>query len=423
MANRETSTRVLTERSDSDKPVVLHFKPLALACAALFVATAQTGWTADGAAVQEQSGYKMGEFRIDPAVSVTERWDDNIFGLNDGEKDDTITNVSASVKANSEWQRHRINLDAGASADYYADFDSEDVVDWWLGGDGRFDLSAKSHLLGGLRFSQNHEDRASPDAATGSADPTTYVTSHAHVGLAHRLAPFTIRLGGVFENLNFKDGSSPTFDVDWRDRDQYSVGVRFSYQLQNAPEIFFQAATDTRTYDDQAVGRDSDGYRMGLGLRTENGPGFQAEAFIGYLSQDYDNIALKDVEGLYYGANLKWKPRASTQVTAYVDRSVNETTVSGASSHLDTTVGTRLEHDLSAKLALNASLTYNNSDYQGTDLELDEVAAGVGARYYFNKLYYVAGGYRHISRDANDPIYEYDKNLFFVTIGYAPRGR
>lgn len=392
---------------------------LAGALGMLFVASPGSALAAEEA----KEGYKVGEFRVVPNASVTERWDDNIYGQNTGEVDDTITNVSASVAANSEWTQHRLGLEAGVSADYYADNDTEDTVDWWIGGDGRRDLSVKSHVTGGIRFSQNHEDRSSPDAFTGAADPTTYVTSHAHLGFSHRMAPFTLRLGGVYEDLNFTDGSAPGFDINQRDRAQYSLGMRFSYQRQDALEVFFQALTDTREYEDQTVGRDSDGYRMGLGLRTASNPAVQAEGFVGYLSQDYDNVTLKDVNGLYYGANLKWKPAESTQVTGYVDRAVNETTLAGASSHLDTTVGARIDRVITPKLSLNATLAYSNSDYQGVSLELDEFVAGIGARYYFDRCCYLAGGYRFTNRDANNPTYEYDKNVLFLSIGYSPRGR
>ena len=370
-----------------------------------------------------QAGSTAGGFQWTPVVSLSSRWDDNIYGQPSGEVDDRITNVAASIKGASQWQRNRLGLEAGVSTDRYEDYNSEDATDWWAGADGRYDLSAKSHVLGGVRLSQDHEDRSSPDSATGALEPTTFVTTHGHVGFAHYLAPFTFRLGAVFENLNFKDGSTPGFDVDQRDRDQYSLGVRFSYQTKQGAEWFFQAATDTREYDDKAVGRDSDGYRLGLGMRVDKGPGYQFEGFVGYMTQNYDEVALRDVGTLYYGMNMKWKPSEPTQVTAYVDRAVNETTLLGISSHVDTTVGGRVEHKLNADFSLNASLVYVNSDYQGTSLELDETSAGFGARYYFNKCCYVGGDYRHINRNADDSTYEYTKSLYFLSVGYAPRTR
>lgn len=372
-------------------------------------------------------GFRVEGFRVMPNASLTENWNNNIYGTPTNEKSDTITAASASVKVNSDWARHRLDFDVGASADFYRKNDSEDVVNWWLGTDGRYDLSARSHALGGLRVSQNHEDRSSPDSAAGANDPTTYITSRAHIGFAHRLAPFTIRVGGVVENLNFDDGSSPGFDVDWRDRNQFSIGTRFSYQLSPQNEIFFQAATDTRDYDNEPVGRNSDGYRLGLGLRTNRGAEFEAEGFLGHMAQDYDNIALKDVNGLYYGANLKWKPASHTRFSAGIDRAINETTYSeagtDASSHLDTSINGRVEHDINSKLSLNLSLGYSNSDYQGVTLELDELSAGAGLRYAFDRHFYLAGGYQYSNRDANNPLYEYDRNLFYVSFGYKPRSR
>ncbi len=409
-----------------EQQTTFRFLSLTLVVGALFVLCEPALAQVAEATAPSPAGYKMGEFRVMPNASVGATWNDNIYGAPSNTKDDTITTVAMSVKANSEWARNRLNLDAGVSADYYNDYSSEDTVDWWAGADGRLDLSAKSHALGGIRFSQDHEDRASPDATAGAAEPTVFSTSHGHLGFAHRLAPFTIRIGAVYEVLNHDDVAATgggMLDNDFRDRDQYSLGTRFSYELDAKKEIFFQAATDTREYHDKTVGRNSDGYRLGLGLRFNQGANLQAEGFLGYMSQDYDSLLLKDVNGLYYGANLKWKINDQTLLNGRIDRSINETTLAGASSHLDTGFSARLEHDLNAQTTLNASLGYTNSDYQGVNLTLNEWAAGVGARHYLDKRFYVAGGYRHINRDANSIAYEYTKDLFFVSLGYAPRGR
>jgi hypothetical protein len=394
-------------------------KRLSLLLGLSLVAAGSVG--AAHAADPAPAGANTGSFRIIPTASLTETWDDNIYGTPTGKVSDSITTLDASVNANSNWARHRLNLDAGVSADAYADNDSEDIVDWWLGADGRYDLSAKSHALGGLRFSKEHEDRSSPDSIADASDPTTYLSSVAHLGLAHHLAPFTIRLGGVIEKLDFDTGSAPGFDINQRDRRQYSLGTRFSYQLKPGREIFLQASTDAREYDDSTVGRDSDGYRLGLGLRIKQGADFEVEGFIGHLTQVYDDIALKDVSALYFGGDLKWKPAAQTRVNATLDRSVNETTLSGASSLLDSTVGARIEHDLSSQLTLNAAVSYTNSDYQGVDVELNEFAVSVGARYYFDRHIFVSGDYRRTSRDSNVAAYAYDGNVVFLAVGYALR--
>lgn len=415
MAKTLTGTAHCRPETVSDCPLKPRLKPLNLL---LGLTLAAWGMPAAHATDTVADG-----FRIIPNASLTETWNDNIYGTPSAEKSDLITTLNAAVKANSNWKRHRLNLDAGGSADFYADHDAEDVVDWTLGADGRYDLTAKSHALGGIRFSQDHENRSSPDSAVGATDPTTYLTQHAHLGFAHQLAPFTIRLGGVVEKLDFDKGSTTGFDINLRDRAQYSIGTRFSYQLNPNREVFFQAATDTRDYDDTTAGRNSDGYRLGLGLRIKQGDNFDAEGFLGHASQDYDAIALKDVNTVYYGASLKWKPAAQTRVNAKLDRSINETTVTGASGVLETSIGGRLEHDLSSQFTLNAGLTFTNSDYQGASLELDAVSASVGARYYFDKNVYVSGGYRHTNRDANSATYEYDQNQIFLGLGYAPRTR
>mgnify|MGYP000034157986 CR=1 FL=1 len=46
--------------------------------------------------------------------------------------------------------------------------DDEGYEDYWFFGDGRYDISARSHVFGGARYTFDHENRASPDDVAGA---------------------------------------------------------------------------------------------------------------------------------------------------------------------------------------------------------------------------------------------------------------
>jgi hypothetical protein len=372
--------------------------------------------------LEEFPGIQAGSFLLFPQVTLSETYDDNIyaepgnFTNRSYPVDDFITTLSPSIQARSAWDKHSLTFDAGADIARYADHSSENVNDYYFGTEGRYDLSKTANVFGGVRFSHDHEDRGSEDALGpgASAEPTRYDEVQYHLGTEFKLGKHvTVRAGGAYTSLDFKD-------FDYRDRKLDSLGARVSYEINPTYNVFAQYATDNRTYDLASTGRDSDGYRVAVGWGYNLGNKVQGELFVGHLSQNFENAAYADVSKPYFGANVTWKKNTLTQLSAFVDRTLDETILPGASSYLDTTVGGRIEHRLSAKTTALVRAAYTHSQFQGVD-RLDRIGeAGIGLRHYVVPTVYLGFDYRMVTRDSNVLIADYARNQVFVSVGYTP---
>lgn len=373
-------------------------------------------------------GIPYGGFLLFPELALTQTYDSNIYALRRNEVSDSITTLTPSLVAKSNWSRHRLNFDVGGDIDRYRDHGTEDVNDYWLGFDGQYDLSASSNIFGGARKSHSHEDRGSPDATYGLA-PTLYDSTEAYLGAEVKSGPTSVRMGGIYEELDYDTPAGMSANPvntgnDDRDRTLTSIGGRVGYDLTPGLMPFVQAATDKRSYarslDDYGYQRSSDGYRAALGAVYRPSATLQGEAFVGHMHQNYDDARFNDFNQMYYGANLSWKPVPGTRFTAFVDRSLGETTLPGSSGYVDSTVGMHVERPITPDLLANAGIAYSVSDYQGIDRKDRVTDAGAGIKYYVSPTVYLGADYRMLNRDSTSLEGNYFRDVVMFSVGYTP---
>ncbi|WP_161958677.1 outer membrane beta-barrel protein [Ferruginivarius sediminum] len=369
-------------------------------------------------------GLRLGSFLVDPGISVTETYDDNIFAQKTGEEDDLITIVSPTLDVRSDWERHAVGFRAGADIAFYGENQDEDYQDAFVGLNGRYDLSSTSNIFAGLDFAREHEERDSPDDPFAADEPTTYTDLQGVLGTEHRLGDVRLRVGGTAQNLDFRDVDQVgggEINNDDRDRNQYEVGSRATLLSNPVWQPFVQAAWDVREYDDGrddfGFERDSDGYSAAIGTNVRLGQGARGEVLAGYMQQDYEDSRFGTVDGLDIGARLNVRATPRVSFNAYLDRSIEETTLIGSPASIDTVGGVTVSHRLSDRLTASVPLYHVRSDFERIDRTDDTTGVGLQLRYLLTSNLYVEGGYNFERRESSDPSEDYDNNIIFARLG------
>ena len=387
---------------------------------------------ADRAVPDDQSadGVAWGSFLLRPEISASLIYDNNIFATRTDEVDDLVTLVSPSARLASQWERHRLNFNAGATAARYRTSDSEDYQDYWMDGDGRYDFNADTNVFGGAGIAREHEDRSSPDASLVGSEPTRFDTRRAHGGVAHRHGRFGIRLGGTLESLDYRD-VAPTNNDD-RDRDVVGIGARFTYRLSARHVLFSQLIRDARDYDaardDNGFDRDSHGTRIAVGLNGVFSNRLSGSAYVGQLHQAYDQPTFADTRALDFNGRLKFRASPTTDLNATLERTLEETTLAGASGYLYTAARLEATRRIDARLRAFAGVSAASAAYHGIEREDDLYSAEAGLHYRLSPRLYVAVTYRIDTRDANQreailnqanvqDLDDYSRQQLFVTLG------
>lgn len=369
---------------------------------------------------------RVGDFLVSPYLQIGPVFDSNIYAIPIKEIDDVITVINASVNFKSDWQQHKLNIDAWGAIGRYRDFDTENYEDYGLSGDFRYDLAAKSNIFAGLDYQALHEDRSSQEERVGRT-PTTYSRTDAVLGMSHSFGKLWTRLGLTRDTFDFDDTDAliGIINNDDRDRNMDAAGIRLGYPITKTVNLFAQAAYDQRKYDDSpddnGFARNSDGSRIVAGLIVRPTKSLNMEFLLGSLSQKYKDQRFSDISEPDFGIDLAWRPSSNSRFSLLLDRRLEETTLADASGFLNDMISAYYNQQLPYNLSISAFGALSNLDYQGIERKDDLVSVGLGAKYAFSKLFFLALDYSFLSRDSTDELADYDRNKVFLSVGFEAR--
>jgi len=376
-------------------------------------------------------GIRAGSFMLHPGVQLAGEYNDNVFYTADNEISDTIWHLRPYITAQSNWNRHGLNVRLAADIARYNDFGFRDYEDYFLLVNGRVDVRNRSYFSYTADYMDLHEELGSRDAEQG-LEPTRYSLYGAGLGYDHTFNRLSI---GVlyslrwldFDNaVSFEDG---IIDNQDRDRDESTASVRLGYQFQTDKQAFISLQSNQRNYDQNldrnGLNRNSDGWTANAGLMFSITGILQGDVFVSYHDEQFDDPTLPDISGWAGGMGLQWKPTSLTSVAARVTSGIEATTDQFSSGYLRTLYSVRVDHELLRHLQISAQMSYSDNDYQLTASappdarSNDEIwQAGLGLTYFINRFLFLSAAYTRDSLSSNVPNDKYDVNRLWLTLSF-----
>lgn len=367
---------------------------------------------------------RLGSFKIKPSITIEENYDSNIYATQTALKNDYITGIKPVFAVESDWSRHAISLITSADIGHYLENTHENYSDYSIGGAGRLDLLRETFLLASASTSHKHEDRGSQDAVSNAKEPTEYNQNDATISFIRSLRRISLKIDGDFSEYKYQNSvtnSGGVIQNIGRNRNQYKTTTRVGYEIIPGYEAFARGALNERDYEftpTDAVNRDSSGYEAELGTALNLGGKTKGEVFAGYMQQNYDSVALKDVKGMKFGGNILWNITSLTSINSAIIRGIQETTEANASAYISTLYSVELEHELLYNLLVGVNTSYNTNDYIGTNAtsRADNISgAGAKIKYLMNRRASIIAKYDYSNRDSNINNQDYKRNM--VTLG------
>ncbi len=353
----------------------------------------------------DADGMPLGVWRLYPALGLELRYNDNVFADDRLEKSDTATLIRPELRLENRSKRFRTQLGANADIARYADFDSEDYDDfraWLLGGLQLGD----GELQGELRFNQLHEERTSPDDLRGT-ELTEFARSSARLAYSYRPGRLLLRIDGALHALDFDATPVPGGSIsnDDRDRDLREFGLRAGLAVSPDFVVYTEGRIDEIDYDLErdrdGFQRSSDGWELRLGSLLDFTGRTSGEFYVGYLSRNYDDPRFSDTDGPSFGGAVSWNMSGLTTVTLSGSRSIDSTTVIGASGITRTRLALGIDHELRRELILSLAIEGANEDFEGLDRNDDLTRVELGGRYLANRYLQLSFGYRFREREVS----------------------
>ncbi|KPK05886.1 MAG: hypothetical protein AMJ64_10590 [Betaproteobacteria bacterium SG8_39] len=387
--------------------------------------------------------FQWGSFLVYPEIDVTYFYDDNVYYLNSSPLSDHAWVLSPALWVQSNWAQHALNFYAAVDSTQYQRYETENTDDYRVSAEGRYDISANTNVYGGARYSQDHEDRESPEARNGLL-PTRYWQYRYYGGFFHQIDRLSIRIAGTANKLNYDDvpfltggGGIQIINNDDRDRWQYTGGVRLGYEVSPRFEPYLQLAVDNRKYNELADQTDasvppapqyeksSKGQRYLAGIKWNVPRTVKLDAFAGLLKQNFDDPRFSDISKPVFGGALLWAITADTRLSAYLDRTLEETAVTYtpapndvrlASSYLNTYASAGVNHRLTQAWSLRADLSKSEVDYQNIDRTDDYYGATFGVGYRLHPNVFLDLSYSYRKLDSSIPGEDFKKRMTLMRV-------
>lgn len=357
----------------------------------------------------EAKGLPLGGFTLYPKLVASVIHDDNIYVKPTNETDDVIWRVAPDLALVSDWSRHSLSAYARGSLNRYQDSKDENYDDYTVGADARIDVQRSSRITAGANYAHLTEPRSSPNSPTAAISPTEYDMTGAYLGGQKEFN--RLRLTGQFDYKKFdyedarKPGVGPASIIEQDDRDRTITSVlgRLDYAVSPDTALFMEISRNKREYDLSlpvvAISRDSDGGQALVGANFELGTLTRGEIAIGYIQQDFDSLALKDIEGFGARAQVEWFPTQLTTVTLSAVRSVEDSAVPGTGGYLSSNLNARIDHELVRNVLLSANAGYGIDKYEEIGREDRRISAGLNATYLVTRNVGLTVGYAYAERD------------------------
>lgn len=366
---------------------------------------------------------------IDVGMSVSEQFTDNVFLTANDRRSDFITLINPWVTLGFKRQDFILNLEANAELGRFADNSSEDFNDYFLGAEARYRINGNLFAFGGLDYAWDHESRNSPDDVNG-LKPTELRDASGFFGIGGKVNDRSFRLGVNVRHLDYDDvrqfdGTTfSTIDNDDRDRTETEIGGRMGVAATQNGEFFVQGIYDKREYDDRVDNaglgfqRSSDGFQAAVGYSGQVGS-LKGEALLGLMSQDYDDPRFGTTTTVDFGADLTLPISAKTDLTGILERSIEETTLSGASGYVSSSAGLRLRHRVAPNMSVAGYFFLTQNDYQEVSRTDVLTETGLSLRYYLNPRIYMDTDYDFLQRQSDVAGVEYDEHRLTLSFGAA----
>ena len=374
-------------------------------------------------------GVRIGDYFLYPRIEASEAYNDNLFAANSGTVHDFITAVTPAFDLKSNFGANSLDFSASTTISRYARNTSFDNEDAFGAATGVLDLGVAENLHGNLKVAKQHEDPGSPNVPGAIAEPVKYMTYSGAAGYENSRTRigYSADLTAVRQEFEavpiIGGGLLPQSD---QNNFTYTATAEGNYEFAAKYRGFVRGGLDYRDYDHAALGapiRTSHGFRVDGGVRIDLTGLLFAEAFAGYLQEDYQAASLGTVSGGDVGATVAWNVSQVTSLSFRASRSIETASASvvgtgPAPAYVESIASVNFDHELYRNLLLNGHAAYTNDDFSGIDRSDNDYLAGAGVKLLLDRRLYLGASYDFEHRDSSggQAINPFSRNIIMLRI-------
>jgi hypothetical protein len=334
-------------------------------------------------------GVRLGSFIVNPQLTTSIGYSDNIFNDNTNKKSDVYTSFEPYVSVASDWSVHQLRLTGAADIRRFANETLRNQDAWNVQGSGRVDITSDLTVRLDAQADRTYESPFSADVVANLIEPSRYLRTFVGTRTSYdsgrsRVIGTIDRTSYEFSSVRFADG----LVRDQRYRDRVTYNGTGTYELGFSPSLSLYARleADRNNYGlKQAFGepsRDSNGYRGVFGSNFDIAGVARGTIGIGYSYRKFDaSQTYRTTSGMSVEARADWFPSELTTVGILLQRRLIDVDLSNAGSSWDNRFRVTVDHELLYNLIVTIGGEVSKREYPERSTSTQVYRAEVGSRY------------------------------------------
>ncbi|MBI3147051.1 MAG: outer membrane beta-barrel protein [Betaproteobacteria bacterium] len=190
----------------------------------------------------------------------------------------------------------------------------------------------------------------------------------------------------------------------------------FYYRVAPKTSLLFQASHTDLDYRSDAALLDNRERRYLTGVTWDVTAKTSGTVKLGLLQKDFKDASRTDFSGFSWEAAGRWSPLTYSHLDLTTSRAATD--ASGLGNYIVTRQFTaRWTHDWSSRVTTEAGAALANDRYNGVERSDQRSNFGLKLRYKFQRWLRLGAEYDYARRDSSVDSYDYNRNLFMLTLG------
>lgn len=368
-------------------------------------------------------GIQIGEVSVYPSMKIIARHDDNLFSTRTNKNSSLIGIVQPAVKLLLQDNLKTLSLDYRVEAGFHENSGQDDYTNQNLLGVFEYHPTTKLKMAVRLEYLDEHDPRGTArteggiGTLGGTLDPDEW---HSYgvgglVGYGSPNATGRVELELSYVVKEYDNNRQFTYT---RDRDDFDLRGTFFYRIRPKTQLLFEINQTIFDYDNTPVGipsLDSTDRNYLFGVTWDRTAKTTGYAKIGFQHKDFDSDFRNDVSQFKWEMGTRWRPRTYSTVDISTERRQDET--NGIGDSID--VGefkVSWNHEWRSYINSTVDFLYGRDEYNSTVREDDRFNVELRLNYDWRRWARMSAGYRYEERDSNVDLFDYERNLFNLTL-------
>jgi hypothetical protein len=368
----------------------------------------------------EPVGIRAGSWMFSPAVTFGTFYDSNVFSSNTTKRSDIAAVIEPSLRANTLWDRHGIDLRLDAQSTVYNQNSGLDQTNASLKGNAWFDVAHDLAVLTNFQIAHLNEGVGTLSSPANAVQPTPYDLLSGDVSLRKEFNRLTASLGIRTDSYQYgstRAQNGAVIDESSRDGQIYSLHGRIDYAFSQTLGWFTAVEGNERNIRGvPGQPLDSQGYRALSGVTVEFTNLITGEFGAGYVQQRFDDPTIGTIEGPSYQARLTWRPTRLLDVHFNAEQIVTETADTSSVGVLADAVQLGADYELRRNVVVSLAGGYENDRFYGQLRKDHVITSDASIKYLLNRFGAISLFYRYTLRNSDIPAYSFDKNQVGINV-------